>query len=114
LVNTPFIPAEKAVGKRVNGDREMKSSMSFKRLGVALALATLAFTGSAMAYDDDDRHDRRDEVIGIIGGVVQGAIEAEREKEEAKEQERRCFRLKNRCEDGAEWACEKYEEQCAD
>ncbi|NJM34598.1 MAG: hypothetical protein HC850_07670 [Rhodomicrobium sp.] len=91
----------------------MKPSMSLKRLGIALAIGVFALTGSAMAYDED-RHDRRDAVIGIIGGVVEGAIEAEREKQEGREQERRCFRLQQRCENGAEWACEKYEAQCAE
>ncbi len=92
----------------------MKLSMTLKAAVLCLAAASF-LPGSAYAYDDDDHHGSRgDAVIGIIGGVISSAIEAERAEKESRQLERRCARWQNRCESGSEWACEKYENNCAE
>lgn len=89
----------------------MKLPTVLRSSALALALISFGFTGGAYAYDDD-RDSKGEAVLGIIGEVVGGAIEAEQAREEALEQERRCSRLQNKCENGSEWACEKYENRC--
>lgn len=88
----------------------MKLSMSVKAFALVLAMSPLAFAGSAHAYDDEDGNP----VVGIIGQVIGGAIEAEQAKEAEREHRRECRRFRNKCEDGARWACRKYEESCDD
>lgn len=89
----------------------MKLSTSLKAFALVLALSPLGFAGSALANDDDGDDNP---VVGIIGQVIGGAIEAEAAKEEARDQERRCWRLREKCKDGSDWACHKYEENCGD
>lgn len=90
----------------------MKIPMSVTAYALAIALGSFGTTGQAYAYDDEPN--RGDAVVGIIGEVISGAVQAEQAKQEAREQERRCSRWQNKCEDGAEWACEKYENSCGE
>jgi hypothetical protein len=94
----------------VLGDWEMMKSKSLTALALVLAAGSFAFSGSAMAYDGENR----DAAIGIIGGVIEGAVEADQAKKEAREHERHCVRLNRRCEDGSDWACRRYEDECGD
>jgi hypothetical protein len=89
----------------------MRRFVSLKAVAV-IAAASMAFAGSALAFDDDedDESDGKEVVIGIIGEVLGQAAE----KKEQRELERRCRRFNQRCEDGSEWACERYENSCAD
>jgi hypothetical protein len=91
----------------------MKIPASVTAFALVLALGSFGTMGQAYAYDDDGPS-KGEAVVGIIGEVISGAVQAEQEKQEAREQERRCFRLQNKCENGAEWACEKYENSCGE
>jgi hypothetical protein len=84
----------------------MKRLMSLKAI-VIVAASGFAFAAPASA---DHYHDHKGEaVIGIIGGIIEGAIE---EKEREEEHAQRCARWFERCEEGSEWACERYERRC--
>jgi predicted ATP-grasp superfamily ATP-dependent carboligase len=90
----------------------MKVPMSLKALAIVLAASSFGFTGSASAYDDDDRG--AGVAVGILGEVIGSAVEAEQAKEAADEQERRCRRFSRKCADGESWACEKQDSECGD
>ncbi len=87
----------------------MKRFISIRTIAIAAA-ASMAFAASASAYDDDDYEPAPgDAVIGIIGQVIGNAIERKQENSEFR---RQCRRWQERCEDGREWACERYENEC--
>jgi hypothetical protein len=88
----------------------VQKSLSLKTLTLAIALGAFGFTGSAIADDGE----RGEAIVGIIGEVIGGAVEAEQAQQEALEQERRCRRFNRKCEQGQEWACERYENNCAE
>jgi hypothetical protein len=90
----------------------MKVPMSLKALAIVLAAGSFGLTGSASAYDDDERG--AGAAVGIIGEVIGSAIEAEQAKEAADDQERRCRRFARKCADGESWACEKQDSECGD
>jgi hypothetical protein len=69
---------------------------------LALAVSAFSLAGAASAQDNDDEPDPGEIVEGIIGGILGGA----------EEDEGRCEWLERRCEDGADWACDRYEELC--
>ena len=77
-----------------------------------LATASIAFAAPALAYDGHHHHRHhnqgKDVVIGIIGQVIDHAIE----QEDQKKWERQCRRWYNRCEDGDDYACDKYDYRC--
>ena len=82
----------------------MKLSMSLAAFALAFAVGVFGVNGQARADD------KAEEVIGIIGEVMTGAIEAEQEAKQAE----RCDRWEAKCEDGADWACNKVEELCGE
>jgi hypothetical protein len=88
----------------------MKMSMSLKALALVLAAGSFCLSSGAMAYDGENR----DAAIGIIGGVIAGAIEAEQAQQDAAEHDRQCIRLQSKCQDGSDWACGKFEDECND
>jgi len=74
-----------------------------------VALCSFGFAGTASARDGE----RGDAAVGIIGEIIGGAIEADQAQQEAQEQERRCRRFNRKCNQGQEWACDRYEDDCA-
>lgn len=88
----------------------MKRFISLKAIAI-IAATSMAFSAPASAHDDDDDHDAspgEEVVIGIIGEVIGNAVERKQEKEF----ERQCRRWYERCEDGNDYACERYENRC--
>lgn len=85
----------------------MRLSSFFKVFPIVVALGVVGITDGASA-DDDDRPNPGEVVTGIIGEVIGGAIEAE----QAREAEARCEQLDRKCEQGSDWACDKFEESC--
>ncbi len=95
----------------------MKAAMPLKAFALALAIGSFGLAGAAMADDDDYHHHHHhdgDAAVGIIGDVIGGAIAVEGAKQEAREHARHCVHLRHRCDDGSDWACDKYEEICGD
>lgn len=87
----------------------MKKSLSLKSFTLAIALGAFGFTGSAYAEDGE----RGEAIVGIIGEVIGGAVEAEQDQQDDLERERRCRRFNRKCNEGQEWACDRYEDDCA-
>lgn len=85
----------------------MRLSSLFKVFPLVIALGLVGLANGASA-DDDDRANPGDIVTGIIGEVIGGAIEAE----QAREAEARCIQLDRKCEQGSDWACDKFDESC--
>lgn len=88
----------------------MKRFASLKTIAIAAAVA-ITCTAPALAGDHhrDDGIDPGAEIMfGIVGGVIEEAIE----QEEAKKFERQCRRWYKRCEDGSDYACDKYYDRC--
>ena len=86
----------------------MKNLLSLKAIAI-IAAASMAFAAPALADHRDYHESKGEAVIGIIGEVIGGAIE---QKEREEEHARRCRRWNERCEDGSDWACERYESRC--
>lgn len=92
----------------------MKRFVSLKTIAV-IAAASVAFAAPASAIGPAHHHDHHMKpgealMFDIIGGVLEGAIA----QEEEKEFERRCRRWYKRCENGSDYACDKYYNRCDD
>lgn len=88
----------------------MRRFISLKAVAV-IAASMMAFAGSVSAYEDEEEYEAspsEEVVIGIIGEVIGGAIQ----KKQDRDFERKCRRLLERCEDGNENACYRYENRC--
>jgi hypothetical protein len=86
----------------------MKKFVTLKAI-VIVAASCVAFAAPASADHYYNHESKGEAVIGIIGGIIEGAIE---QKEQEEEHARRCARWHERCEDGSDWACERYENRC--
>lgn len=84
----------------------MKRIFLSRMIILALTVIAFGFVGTAKAQYNDDP-DPREIVEGIIGGILSGV-----EKDDEDEYQSRCERLERRCDDGADWACDRYEERC--
>ena len=68
----------------------------------------MVFASSASAFEDDEEEYEprpgEEVVIGIFGQIIGNAIE--------KKQEKQCAKWYDRCEDGNDHACDRYESKC--
>lgn len=88
----------------------MRRFMSLKAIAIITATA-MAFAAPASAYDDEyepEPDPGAEAVIGIFGEIVGGAIE----RKQQKKFERQCQRWYERCEDGNDYACDRYQYRC--
>ncbi|MBX2804719.1 MAG: hypothetical protein KTR19_02005 [Hyphomicrobiales bacterium] len=76
---------------------------------IAASFMALAIPASADDHWNHHEDEAKGEVVfGIIGDVIGGAIKAEQDAKH----ERQCRRWFNRCDEGHDYACDRYEEEC--
>ncbi|MEZ5900745.1 MAG: hypothetical protein AB7S74_03190 [Hyphomicrobium sp.] len=78
----------------------------------AFAMAMTSFHSEALA----GKHTGRNVAIGVAAGLATMAIisGAARANDRARQGRNYCARLMDKCDDGQEWACDKYEDRCED